>query len=80
VPKDVRGRQPGCLEHPTPSARPFGIAQAESGRAVYEFGGGDDRTTVRAEMEDEAFEAARTEGRAMTLEQAIEYALESQTD
>lgn len=33
-------------------------------------------TTVRSQLGDPAFEAARAEGRAMTFEQAAEYALE----
>ncbi len=33
-------------------------------------------TTTRSQLDEEAFEAAWAEGRAMTLEQAVEYALE----
>ncbi len=50
------------------------VAQIASGRAV-EFSGGADQATIRAQMGDDAFEVAQAEGRAMTLEQAIEYAL-----
>ncbi len=35
--------------------------------------------TTRAEIEERALAAARAEGRAMTLEQAIEYALAAET-
>jgi predicted ATPase/class 3 adenylate cyclase len=38
------------------------------------------KTTARAGLGDEAFAAAWAEGRAMTLEQAIEYALGAETD
>ena len=38
-------------------------------------GGGDDRAAIQAEVGDDAFEAAQAKGRAMTLEQAVEYAL-----
>ena len=34
-------------------------------------------TAVRSQMGEEAFEAARADGRAMTFEQAVEYSLES---
>jgi tetratricopeptide (TPR) repeat protein len=40
-----------------------------------EFDGGGDQTTLRTEMGDEAFDAAQAEGRAMTLEGAVQYAL-----
>ena len=33
-------------------------------------------TAVRSQMGEEAFEAARADGRAMTFEQAVEYSLE----
>ncbi len=60
------------------------LETGESGRAVdelswgvaaYELRGAGDRAALRTEMGDDAFEAAWAEGRAMTLEQAIEYAL-----
>ena len=38
-----------------------------------EFGGEADRAAIQGEMGADAFEAAQAEGRAMTLEQAIEY-------
>jgi tetratricopeptide (TPR) repeat protein len=53
----------------------IGVVPALSGRVSYEFGGGGDRAAIRAEMGEEAFESAQAEGRALTLEQAIEYAL-----
>jgi hypothetical protein len=34
---------------------------------------------ARAQLDEEAFEAAWAEGRAMTLEQAVEYALDHAT-
>jgi tetratricopeptide (TPR) repeat protein len=74
-------RVAGAQRRLTKAARLFGacealreVAQVVSGRAV-EFSGGGDQAAIRAEMGDDAFEAAQGEGRAMALEQAIEYAL-----
>ena len=53
----------------------IGIVQPASGRTVYEFGEAGDRDAVRAAIGDDAFAAAWAKGRAMTIEQAIEYAL-----
>ena len=79
-------RVAGDQKRLTQAARLFGasdalreFAQVVSGRAI-EFGGGGDRATIRAEMGDDAFESAQAEGRAMTMEQAIEYALSANCD
>jgi hypothetical protein len=40
----------------------------------------DNVTTVRAQLDEASFAAAWAEGRAMTLEQAVEYALEQGSD
>ena len=37
----------------------------------------DDVRAVRAQLDEAAFDKARAEGRAMSLEQAMEYALEN---
>jgi tetratricopeptide (TPR) repeat protein len=83
-------RVAGAQRRLTPAARllgasealceAIGVVPALSGRAVYEFGGGVDRAAIRAEMGEDAFEAAQAEGQAMTLEQAIKYALTEDTD
>ncbi len=59
----------------------IGVVQAAPDRAVnelvaaYELLEAGNRAVLRAAMGGDAFEAAWAEGRAMTLEQAIEYAL-----
>jgi hypothetical protein len=73
----------GAQGRPVHAARLFGIAQGLRGvagdqsplgaRADYEH----DVVTTRAQLEPATFDAARAEGRAMTLEQAIAYALDN---
>jgi hypothetical protein len=55
--------------------RPLVLPRLRPVAGAYEFGGGGERAAIRAEMGDDVYEAAQAEGRAMTLEQAIEYAL-----
>ena len=75
-------RVAGAQRRLTRAARLLGAFEVlrEALGAADEFGGGDDGATVRTEMGDDAFEAAQAEGWAMTLEQAIEYALATQTN
>jgi len=72
--------------NPGRAARLFGAAEAlrektgavpafPATQALYER----DLASVRAQLDTETFEAAWVEGRAMSTEQAVEYALEGQT-
>jgi tetratricopeptide (TPR) repeat protein len=55
------------------AAEPLWEMLNERGRRMYE----DEDRTIRAQSDEVASEKARAEGRAMSLEQAIEYALEN---
>jgi hypothetical protein len=75
----------GVREEAEHSARLFGAAEKlleEAGASVYNYYKPDrslyERTTanVRSRLGEEAFEEAWAEGRTMTFEQAVEYALE----
>jgi len=74
-----------AIKNPERAARLFGAAEAlreNAGTPIFPVDRNEYKrhlTLARTQLDDAAFTAARNAGRAMTLEQAIEYALQSAT-